>query len=205
LQDKINVLKCFLEENDLIVNLDETKIVVFRQRNYNYKKPVLYWGETIIEVVEKYTYLGVPFYGNMNAKLTIDDVINKGIVAQIQLCNVFFRAKINNFNSRMKLFSSLVESIVLYSSQTQAIANIHRLRTFQLGFLRRMFHLPNFVPSWFIMLETNVTPIEILFVRKVLYFWMKIRLMEKFVSSSNLLRSSEKYKNLSKKKLVRRF
>jgi hypothetical protein len=114
----------------------------------------------------------------MNVKLTIDDVINKGIVAQVQLCNVFFRAKINNFDLRMKLFSSLVESIVLYSSQTWAIANIHILRTFQLGFSRRMFHLPNFVPSWFIMLETNLTLIEILFVRKVLYFWMKICLME---------------------------
>jgi hypothetical protein len=86
--------------------------------------------------------------------------------------------QINNFDSRMKLFSSLIEAISLYSSQTWAISKPHRLRIFEMSFLRKMFHLPNFVPSWFIMLEANVTRIEVIFLKKVLQFWLKIRLMK---------------------------
>jgi hypothetical protein len=162
-------------ENDLIVNLDKTKIDVFRQGNYKYNKPVVYWGSSIIEVVEKYIYLGVP---NMDTKQTANDIIAKGTIAEKQLYNVFYKAKLNNFDSRMKLFRSLIESIILYSSQTWAISKLHRLHIFQLAFLRKMFSLPNFVPSWFIMLETNVTPIEVIFVKKVLHFWLKIRLQK---------------------------
>jgi hypothetical protein len=166
LQEKINIIKTYLEENDLSVNLDKTKIVVFRQGNYRFIKPLVYWGDSVLEVVEKYVYLGVPFYGNMDDKRTVCDIIAKSTVAEKQLYSVFYKAKIYNFDSRMKLFSSLIESILLYSSQPWAISKPHRLRIFQMSFLRKMFHLPDFVPTWFITLETNVTPIEVIFVKK---------------------------------------
>jgi hypothetical protein len=86
------IIYCLEDENDLIVNLAKTKVVVFRQGNYKYNKPVVYWGDRIIEVADNCVYLGVPFYGNMNVKQTTNDIIDKGIVAQNQHLSVFFKA-----------------------------------------------------------------------------------------------------------------
>jgi hypothetical protein len=124
------IIYCLEDENDQIVNLAKTKVVVFRQGNYKYNKPVVYWGDRIIEAADNYVYLGVPFYGNMNVKQTTNDIIDKGIVAQNQHLSVFFKAHINNFDSRVKLFKSVVESIILYSSQTWAVSNLHKLQIF---------------------------------------------------------------------------
>jgi hypothetical protein len=49
LQNKINVLRRYFDENDLQINLSKTKIVVFRQGNCKFVKPRVTWGEEEIE------------------------------------------------------------------------------------------------------------------------------------------------------------
>jgi hypothetical protein len=54
MQEKINILKHCFDRNELRVNLDKTKIMIF---NYNNKKnvfPKLFWGSDVIEYVSSY-------------------------------------------------------------------------------------------------------------------------------------------------------
>jgi hypothetical protein len=50
LQSKIDVLKKHLSENDLIVNLNKTKVIIFRAGNSKICKPKVFWGENEIEI-----------------------------------------------------------------------------------------------------------------------------------------------------------
>jgi hypothetical protein len=93
LQEKINILSNFFHENDLHVNLSKTKVVIFRQGNTKLRKPKIFWGESEIEIVDKYVYLGVPMYGNMKYTQTADDFVNKGLQAQRELFNLFYKSK----------------------------------------------------------------------------------------------------------------
>jgi hypothetical protein len=174
LQDKINILRNFFHENDLHVNLSKTKVVIFRQGNTNLRKPKIFWGESEIEIVEKYVYLGVPMYGNMKYAQTADDFVSKGLQAQRELFNLYYEAKINNLETRLYLFDCLVKSVLLYCSHIWGVSVIHKFKMFQMQFRRRMFKLPSYTQHWFLMLESYSKYIEISFLKNILFFWTKI-------------------------------
>jgi hypothetical protein len=175
LQLKINVLKNYFDCSNLLVNLEKTKCVVFRlKRNRKSSVPVLFWGEEQIEVVDKYTYLGVKFYYNLNYKETYNDILKKSRVAEKNVFDIYRKAKLKTFTSRYRLFESLVRSVLFYCSSIWGLKQIDCFIIFQNKFLRRLFSLPNKTPSWFLRLETNATCIEVTYIRILLRFWSRI-------------------------------
>jgi hypothetical protein len=67
LQCKIELLRTFFNDRGMNVNIDKTKCVVFGMRKCKKSSiPLLFWGDHIIEVVDKYKYLGVTFHYNLN-------------------------------------------------------------------------------------------------------------------------------------------
>jgi hypothetical protein len=137
-------------------------------------KPKVFWGEEEIEIVDKYVYLGVPFYANMKYAATGNDFINKGLRAQRELFSLFFKAKLQNIDVRLQLFDSLVKSVLLYCSHIWGVTYVKQITVFQMQFLRRMFHLPKYTQHWFLMLESNSKPIVLSFVKNLLFFITKI-------------------------------
>jgi hypothetical protein len=174
LQDKINVLKKYFEDNDLIVNLGKTKIVIFRNGNYKFNKPKIFWGEQEVEFVESYTYLGVPLYGNMNYGQTCNDFIQKAKGAQTQLFSLFYKSRIKTLDSRLRLFQALTKSVLMYCSHLWGIDFCHRLVVFEINFLRYLFGVPKHTSQWFLRLETQINSIEATLIKNALYFWFKI-------------------------------
>jgi hypothetical protein len=75
LQSKINVLCNYFQQKDLQINLNKTKIVIYRQGNRRIFKPKVFWNDGEIEIVDKYVYLGVPFYSNLKYQTTCNDII----------------------------------------------------------------------------------------------------------------------------------
>jgi len=66
LQEEIDLLKEYFELNGLKVNLGITKVGIFRKDARSKPSPVFKWGHTNIEIVDSYTYLGVPFPNNVS-------------------------------------------------------------------------------------------------------------------------------------------
>jgi hypothetical protein len=153
LQSKINVLCNYFKQNDLQINLSKTKCVIFRRGNRKIMKPTVFWNDGEIEIVDKYIYLGVPFYSNMKSQTTCNDFIVKGRNAERLLFELYWKAKIDSLESRLTLF--------VFSS-------------FQFSFWKKLFRLPRYTPHWFLSLESQMKKIEVSFIRNVLIFWTKI-------------------------------
>jgi hypothetical protein len=103
-----------------------------------------------------------------------DEFIAKGKRAQRELFSIFFKAKINNLDVRLRLFDSLVRSVVMYCSHIWGVQFIDKLINFQLSFLRQLFRLPSYTPHWCLRLESQCKRIEISFIKNVLYFYLKL-------------------------------
>jgi hypothetical protein len=175
LQEKINIVKGYFDDNNLLVNLDKTKCIVFRlKRSRKSSVPIIYWGEDQIEIVDKYTYLGVTFYHNLNYKETCSDILRKAKVAEKNLFSVFYRAKIKTFSSRYKLFETLVKSFLMYCSSIWGTNQVNTFNVSQNKFLRKLFCLPNKTPTWFLRLETHSNSLEVTYVNLFLKFWLRI-------------------------------
>jgi hypothetical protein len=174
LQTKINVLAKYFIDNNLQINLDKTKIVVFRLGNSKYVKPKVFWEDHVIDIVDSYTYLGVPLYGKMLYAKTADDLIVKGKRALRDVFSLFSKAKINNLSVRLTLFESLAKSVVMYGYHIWGINFTDKLKSFQHSFLKQLFRMPQYTPRWFILLESCCKRIELSLVKNLLFFWLKI-------------------------------
>jgi hypothetical protein len=129
--------------------------VIFRQGNKKLYKPKVFWGSHEIKIVDKYVYLGVPMYGNMNYKQTVNAFINKSRTAGKYLFDLFARANINSLESRLTLFESLVKSVLLYCSHVWGLKGINDIIGLYVSFLRRLLRMPRYTPHWFLMLESQ--------------------------------------------------
>lgn len=140
LQSKINIIQQYFHDNELTVNLAKTKVIIFKINRYKLVKPKLFWCENEIEIVNKYVYLGVPFYENCNFLQTGIDFIKKAEGAEKQLHSLLYRGKIKTLDSRITLFNSPVKSVLLYCSPVWGISMMDKLVTFQNKYMRIYFH-----------------------------------------------------------------
>jgi hypothetical protein len=199
LQGKIDVIRKYLAKNDLTVNLSKAKRVIFRIGNAKFSKPTFFWGDEEIDIVEKYVYLGVPMYRIMSYGNVCNFFTSKALQAQRDLFSLFFRAKISNLDVRLHLYESLVKTVLFYCSHIWGVSQLDKIRLFQMQFMRRRFCLPKYTPHWFLMLESQSKPIELCFLKNLLFFCSKImcRPKESLISKCyDYLRSTSSKANM---------
>ena len=77
LQQKLNILEQQSKRLGVKVNLDKTKIIVFRKGGFLSKYERWFYGGHPIEVVNKYVYLGFEFTTRMSIKSSLSSFIIK--------------------------------------------------------------------------------------------------------------------------------
>jgi hypothetical protein len=174
LQSKINLISKYFRDNDLNVNLNKTKVIMFKYGKARKVKPKVFWDDNEIEFVDEYLYLGVPFYSNFSSIPVSVYFIKKAKCAENQLFNLFYRSKIKTLPSRTKLYNCLVKSMLSYCCSIWGIENIDKLEVFQNNFIRRMLNVPRNAPNWFIRLESNVMSIRFEFIKNLLLFYNRL-------------------------------
>ena len=173
LQNKINLLSAFFLEHNLKVNTSKTKVMIFARRQPQ-KTPSLHWNGVNLEIVQSYTYLGVPVNSTMNQNFTFLHFKSQSKIAAANLFNLFYKANISNFKIQQQLFNSLVRSVTTYCAPIWAINNPDCFEVIEANFLKQLFRLPKFTPRWLIFLETNFQKIKIAFQKQVLQFWRRV-------------------------------
>jgi hypothetical protein len=176
LQEKINLVSNYFKENGLTVNLSKTKVVIFRNSRKKFSQPKVFWDDEEIEIVNEYVYLGVTLNSKLNFSESSKVFFNKAQLAENQISNIAYRGNIRTLNSRLKLFDSLVKSVLLYSCPVWGSHVTEQLVVFQNKFIRKLFYLPQRVPGWLLRLETNSVSIEVTVLKHVLKFIQKIAL-----------------------------
>ena len=78
LQNQLNILQTCCENMQLNVNIDKTKVMVFRKGGFLAKHEQWYFNGTKLEVVNKYCYLGFNFTTKISAKIGTEHLVTKG-------------------------------------------------------------------------------------------------------------------------------
>ncbi len=114
LQSSLNTLNHYTSRWKLRINLKKTKVMIFE--NKRSLAPIFLLGRNIVEVVEKYKYLGIIFYYTGNFKLAQNELYLKGLKA---LFSISSKIDLNSINPNLakKLFCSLVKPIICYGSE----------------------------------------------------------------------------------------
>jgi len=178
LQRKINVLYSFCNVHGLKVNLNKTKYIIFGRRHDKSKASPTY-GNVNIERVKEYVYLGVTFSEVPNFYKAKISFFTKANNASAQLGSFIYKSRMNNFESQLTLFNSMVRSTLLYCASIWGLKYLHEFENHRIRFLKKLFLLPKVAPAWFLRLELEIGNSEIFFLKQIVKFWLRIILLDK--------------------------
>jgi hypothetical protein len=135
---------------------------------------VLKWQDESIERVSSYVYLGVPFSENMNFRKAKNHFFRKAELAINDLRGLIYKSRMNNLDSIMALYNSLVRSILMYCAPVWGLKFSREFEKLRMKFLKSVFKVPITTPDWILRLELDLRDSRIFFLKTCLQFWIRI-------------------------------
>ena len=117
LQNCLDKLYDYCEQWKLKINFSKTKIIIFSKGKKDFKKFQFWCGNSEIEIVERYKYLGVVFTYNGNMKHSADELYKKGLKAFFKLKSQFLNFENIPIKISLKLFDTLIRPIITYGCE----------------------------------------------------------------------------------------
>ena len=178
-------LQGFCQESHLAVNVLKTKVLIFskhKHKTYNFQ-----FGGQNIDTVDEYTYLGIYLSKSGSfkvAKQHMAEQANKVLFALLKKS----KALGLSFDIQIDLFDKTVKPILLYGAELWGYVNCDSLERIHLKFLKYLFNLKRYTPSYMIYGELGIMPISVEIQNRVLSYWSKL-----FEDKDNLKLSSQMY------------
>ena len=149
-------LEEYAQENKLSVNVPKTKIMIFRRGGRLRKVDTFsYMGEKV-DIVNSFTYLGVPFASNGKFKKAHVHFKNKGLAAVGATLNLLNRFRFFKFRSWERIFNSLVSSTAMYCCSVWGGTMGNEVEKVQMAFFKRLLRLPIRTPNYLVRLELGL-------------------------------------------------
>lgn len=161
LQQSINRIKEYCVLWNLTVNLQKSKIMVFRNGGRLARGEKWYFGSERIEVVDEYKYLGVVLTPRLTMIKHLKERLAQGKKAVNSTWNALIRKKEVAISVKYKVFEAVMRAIVCYAAQVWGHESFDDLEKIQRFFLKRLFRLPNGTPNYMLHLETGLAPLFI--------------------------------------------
>ena len=117
LQKKINCLEQYCAKWGLTVNMDKTKVVVFKNGGFLKSSERWYYAGKQIIVESSYNYLGVIFGSTLNWSRCAENLSSKALRAVAGIKKLYFRLKNLPADTVFKIFDAKVKPILLYGSE----------------------------------------------------------------------------------------
>lgn len=177
-QEKLNILADYCSENKLTVNTSKTKILPFHRSNNTIKFRRFKYIRDDIEVVNKYTYLGVEFSSNGKFLDATNYNISKGKIAAANIKSVLAKSKSDSWVTKKALLESTVKATLLYASEVWSLRYLTKIETVQLQFIKSLFFWPKNTPNFVVRFETAVDSLEATVIQRALRLLLKLNNME---------------------------
>ena len=154
LQAKLDKLSIYCAENGLKVNVAKTKILIFHNRHpSNPAKSKFIYNNEEIEIVPKFTYLGVTFCECGKFHKHVKNIKTKCAAATEAIISIIPKSKNVSWDAIQKLKNSHLMSIPGYAIEIYGAYYPKEIEAIQLSFLKRILHLPRCTPGYMLRLK----------------------------------------------------
>jgi len=161
LQNMINALYDYCMTWGLSVNLEKSKILVFRKSARISSTLAWKYGDEPIEVVNEYKYLGVLLTFNLSFKKHL----NSKLIAAKTAINASWLSYVYNPRisvcNKLKIFEAAAKSIIFYCAQVWGFKEYEEVEKLLRFFVKKMLVLPSNTPNYMLHIETGLEPLFI--------------------------------------------
>lgn len=190
LQLSLNKLQDYCQSWNLTVNVDKTKIMVFRKGGLLSRRERWYYNGTEIEVVNQFNYLGVVFTPSGSFIQATKTLSGKALRALCSLLSITKSLEVP-LNIMINLFNSFVCSILHYASEIWGFTSAIRIDRVQRKFCKWMLNVKQSTNNLAICSELGLYPTFIERHVRIVKYWLKLNSNE----SGNILLYTV-YKNM---------
>ena len=120
MQKHLSILRTFVLDNGMTVNLDKTKTMIFNSTPQWVRRsaPTFTYGGSVVEYTDSYTYLGVVFNGSaLSFKEAAKTRLTRAITAMGRMEKMCSQVRFQEPRTKLWLFDTLVTSVMLYGVQ----------------------------------------------------------------------------------------
>lgn len=177
LKEMLSVLKRFLKDRDLVLNVEKTKVLVFNRKKKE-KREKWKWGNKEVEEVQNFKYLGFIFNRKADYGDHIKELAGKGRLAANMVWGLGERICRDDFGRRWMLYRYLVNSVMSYGVEIWGWEEKGELEKVMLDYIRWVFKLDFCTPRYLITREFGVEKQKIRWGIRARKFEEKIKNME---------------------------
>ncbi|KAL4233737.1 hypothetical protein ACF0H5_008417 [Mactra antiquata] len=174
LQNGLTILKEYCDKWKLVVNVQKTKILIFKKGgtirlNYDFT----YDGQTI-EIVSKFSYLGITFSNSGSYKHTIDTLSGQAIKAIYKMKSYLYKFVNISVKHRLELFDKLILPILNYGAEVWGHLDASPIENIHLKFCKELLNVRKQTQNNFVYGELGRVPLKVNRLIHIIRYWLKI-------------------------------
>ena len=180
LQSQLNIVELFCIRTGMVVNIDKTKIIVFRNGGFLRRDEKWFYQGKQIEVVSFYKYMGLLFTPKLvwtKTKENLAEKANKAIITIKILQNKLGSLSIYDC---FKLFDTMIVPILCYGSEIWAFEIANQIETVHDRFCKTILKVPIHTTSVLARGELGRYPLCLTYFIRCIKYWLKLTRMEDF-------------------------
>lgn len=177
IQRKLRCLEKYCYNNDLKINQQKTKILKFYRGRARTTRHNFTCQNEKIEVTKEYTYLGLPFTSSGLYRTAKNTMIGKARCASGSIKNLMARTKLTAWDSRIKLYNSVVLPTLLFGAEIYSLQYTNELEKVQTGFFKNIYNWSRTTPNYIVRAETDQPKLEVTIFKLILGYCKKLLLM----------------------------
>ena len=150
LQNPLNVLARASHRNGLKVNIDKTKVMIFRKGGHLSKNEKWFIDGQRLDVVNSYTYLGFTFTTRLSMSKGLEQTINRSKKKCISILRALWKLQCFDVNVFLKLFDLQVQPSLTYASEIWGLYNMKEIEKVHMYACRKVLRVSQKTPIAFI-------------------------------------------------------
>jgi len=186
MQNMIDKLREYCDMWNLEINMQKSKMMVFRNGGKLAAAEKWFIGQDEIEIVSEYSYLGVI----MTPQISFSKHVESRCLKAKAAINAAWKNVLANKNvsiqGKWKIFLAVCRAIQSYAAQVWGFGFFDDIDKLQRFFLRRILGLPEFTPNYALAMETGVDDshlytldLHLRYITKTLFTYQSDRLPHK--------------------------
>ena len=173
LQVMLDTLLTYTSKWALSVNIEKTKIVVFRNGGRIANNEKWFYNSKELEIVDSFTYLEVMLYYNGKYNFLIKKLSDQGRKAVFALRRNTNFAYLN-FNTLLSLFDTYIGSILSYGSEVWGAYKAPAIERVHLHYCKNILHVKTSTNNVMVYYELGRTPLLLQRQIRMFKYWFKL-------------------------------
>lgn len=173
LQNSLDNLENYCERWNLTVNVDKTKVVIFRKGGNLSGNDHLYFSGQELEIVNCFTYLGVVFSSGGSFIQNTKTISAKALKAMHQLLQIINEVE-TPVNIAFKLFDSLVASVLHYGCEVWGYLNAEYIERVHRKYCKYILNVKASTNNYALYCELGRYPLIIERKIRIVKYWFKL-------------------------------